>query len=137
MTDFYIIQEIDRFVTKPLLYEKVTQGLNETYKDFSDRCLKIIKKAEKQFEIQMKELDVDIFELEVADKQNARGMFSKDWTARIIGLFPDPPPGKNLLILLCKFLTISSLFRGVGPLLNPPSPFPFPPGSPGFSSEMS
>ena len=46
-----------------------------------------LKKAEKQFEIQMKELDVDIFELEVADKQNARGMFSKDWTARIIGLF--------------------------------------------------
>ncbi len=48
MTDYYIIQEIDRFVTKPHLYEKVTQGLNETYKDFSDRCLKIIKKAEKQ-----------------------------------------------------------------------------------------
>ena len=48
MTDFYIIQEVDRFVTKPHLYEKVTQGLNETYKDFSDRCLKIIKKAEKQ-----------------------------------------------------------------------------------------
>ena len=46
-----------------------------------------LKKAEKQFEIQMKELDVDIFELEVADKQNARGMFSKAWTARIIGLF--------------------------------------------------
>jgi len=48
MTDFYIIQEIDRFVTKPHLYEKVSQGLNETYKDFSDRCLKIIKKAEKE-----------------------------------------------------------------------------------------
>ena len=29
----------------------------------------------------------DVFKLEVADKQNARGMFSKDWTARIIGLF--------------------------------------------------
>ena len=48
MTDYYIIQEIDRFVTQPRLYEKVTQGLNETYKEFSDRCLKIIKKAEKQ-----------------------------------------------------------------------------------------
>ena len=48
MTDYYIIQEIDRFVTQPRLYEKVTQGLNETYNDFSDRCLKIIKKAEKQ-----------------------------------------------------------------------------------------
>ena len=46
-----------------------------------------LKKAEQEFEVQMKELDVDVFKLEVADKQNARSMFSKDWTARIIGLF--------------------------------------------------
>jgi hypothetical protein len=45
-----------------------------------------LKKAEQAFEVQMKELDVDVFELEVADKQNARSMFSKDWTARIIGV---------------------------------------------------
>lgn len=46
-----------------------------------------LKKAEQEFETQMKELDVDIFKLETQDKQHARGMFSKDWTARIIGLF--------------------------------------------------
>ena len=46
-----------------------------------------LKKAEQQFETQMKELDVDIFKLETQDKQHARSMFSKDWTARIIGLF--------------------------------------------------
>ena len=46
-----------------------------------------LKKAEQQFEVQMKELDVDVFKLETQDKQHARGMFSKDWTARIIGLF--------------------------------------------------
>ena len=46
-----------------------------------------LKKAEQEFEVQMKELDVDIFKLETQDKQHARGMFSKDWTARIIGLF--------------------------------------------------
>ena len=45
-----------------------------------------LKKAEQAFEVQMKELDVDVFELEIADKQNARSMFSKDWTARIIGV---------------------------------------------------
>tara|TARA_B100001093_G_scaffold192641_2_gene185166 strand:- start:1788 stop:2267 length:480 start_codon:yes stop_codon:yes gene_type:complete len=45
-----------------------------------------LKKAEQEFETQMKELDVDIFKLETQDKQHARGMFSKDWTARIIGL---------------------------------------------------
>jgi hypothetical protein len=46
-----------------------------------------LKKAEQEFEVQMKELDVDVFKLETQDKQNARGLFSKDWTARIIGLF--------------------------------------------------
>ena len=46
-----------------------------------------LKKAEQAFEVQMKELDVDVFKLETQDKQNARGIFSKDWTARIIGLF--------------------------------------------------
>jgi|TARA_R110000764_G_scaffold75288_2_gene152076 hypothetical protein len=33
----------------------------------------------------MKELEVDVFKLEVEDKQDARGKFSKDWTARIMG----------------------------------------------------
>jgi len=46
-----------------------------------------LKKAEQEFEVQMKELDVDVFALETQDKQHARSMFSKDWTARIIGLF--------------------------------------------------
>jgi hypothetical protein len=35
---------------------------------------------------QMLELKKDVFKLEVADKQDARGAFSKDWTARIIGI---------------------------------------------------
>lgn len=45
-----------------------------------------LKKAEQEFEIQMKELEVDVFKLEVADTQDARGKFSKDWTARIMGI---------------------------------------------------
>jgi len=45
-----------------------------------------LKKAEQGFELQMKELEVDVFKLEVADKQDARGKFSKDWTARIMGI---------------------------------------------------
>ncbi len=45
-----------------------------------------LKKAEKDFEVQMKELEVDVFALEVQDKQDARGKFSKDWTARIMGI---------------------------------------------------
>ena len=46
-----------------------------------------LKKAEKEFELQMKELDVDIFRLETAEKQDARKTFNKDWTARIMGTF--------------------------------------------------
>jgi hypothetical protein len=46
-----------------------------------------LKKAEQAFELQMKELSVDVFKLETADIQDARGKFSKDWTARIMGLF--------------------------------------------------
>ena len=34
----------------------------------------------------MKELDVDVFKLEAEDKKDARGKFSKDWTARIMGI---------------------------------------------------
>ena len=45
-----------------------------------------LKKAEQEFELQMKELDVDVFNLETGDIQDARGKFSKDWTARIVGV---------------------------------------------------
>jgi hypothetical protein len=45
-----------------------------------------LKKAEQNFELHMKELEVDVFKLEVQDKQDARGKFSKDWTARIMGI---------------------------------------------------
>ena len=45
-----------------------------------------LKKAEQEFELQMKDLDVDVFKLEVADTQDARNKFGKDWTARIVGV---------------------------------------------------
>ena len=34
----------------------------------------------------MKKLEVDVFALEAQEKQDARRHFSKDWTARIIGV---------------------------------------------------
>ena len=45
-----------------------------------------IKKAELNFERQMKELDVDVFELETQDAQNAREAFKGDWTPKIIAV---------------------------------------------------
>ena len=44
-----------------------------------------LKQAEKDFEVKMKTLDVDVFALEVEDQQHARNAFSKDWTPRILG----------------------------------------------------
>jgi len=45
-----------------------------------------LKKIDTEFDVKMKELDVDLFALKTADIQGARGMFSKDWTARVIGV---------------------------------------------------
>ena len=45
-----------------------------------------IKKAELDFEVRMKELEVDVFALETKDIQHARDSFSEDWTARAIAL---------------------------------------------------
>jgi hypothetical protein len=45
-----------------------------------------LKKTEQEFELQMKELEVDVFALDTADIQDARGKFGKDWTARIMGI---------------------------------------------------
>ena len=46
-------------------------------------------KIDADFEVKMKELDVDLYELETKDIQDARGRFSKDWTSRIIGVTVD------------------------------------------------
>jgi len=45
-----------------------------------------LKNKELEFEAKMKELDVDLFALETADKQNARTHFARDWTAKLIGV---------------------------------------------------
>ena len=54
--------------------------------DSTPEQLAEIKKAELAFEAEMKKLEVDVFALEAQEKQDARRHFSKDWTARIIGI---------------------------------------------------
>ena len=61
------------------------KSINQAIQSASPEQMLELKKAEKEFEMQMKELEVDVFALETADKQDARGKFSKDWTARIMG----------------------------------------------------
>ena len=45
-----------------------------------------IKKAELDFQVQMKKLDVDVFALEAEDIQNARSAFKGDWTPKFIAV---------------------------------------------------
>ena len=75
-------------------------GCNNTPKDIEKAVqnatpeqLAELKKVDNDFEVKMKELDVDLFALETADIQNARSMFSKDWTSKIIGV-----------LVICGFL---------------------------------
>jgi len=62
------------------------KSVQQAIKNATPEQMMELKKAEQEFEAQMKKLDVDVFKLETEDKQNARSMFSKDWTARIIGI---------------------------------------------------
>ena len=61
------------------------KAINQAIQSASPEQMLELKKAEQNFEIQMKELEVDVFKLEVQDKSDARGKFSRDWTARIMG----------------------------------------------------
>ena len=60
--------------------------LEQAMAEMSAEQLAEIKKAELDFEVKMKELDVDLFALETKDIQDARKRNSKDWTARAIAL---------------------------------------------------
>ena len=48
MTDYYIIHSACRYVDKKTFFEKVTQGLNESYDDLCNRAFDIIRNAEKK-----------------------------------------------------------------------------------------
>jgi hypothetical protein len=49
------------------------KSINQAIQAATPEQMLELKKAEQNFELQMKELEVDVFKLEVADKQDARG----------------------------------------------------------------
>ena len=69
-----------------VLTEESVKAIETAIQNATPEQMMELKKVEKDFELKMKELEVDVFKLETQDKQHARGLFSKDWTARIIGL---------------------------------------------------
>lgn len=62
------------------------QKIEKALQNATPEQLAEIKKAELDFEAKMKQMDIDIFALEAADKQDARNHFAKDWTAKLIAL---------------------------------------------------
>ena len=65
---------------------EIPKAIQQAVQNATPEQMLELKKAEKEFELQMKELEVDVFALETADKQDARTKFSKDWTTRIMGI---------------------------------------------------
>ena len=75
-----------KMISEVLGVPNTPKAIDKAIQEATPEQMLELKKAEQNFEVQMKELEVDIFALETADKQDARGKFSKDWTARIMGI---------------------------------------------------
>ena len=97
----------------PVEIEKAMQNIT------ADQMIEL-KKCEKEFEVQMKELDVDIFALEVDDRKDARSKFAGDLTPTILGVlsmtgfmsyifyitaFPIPDTSDDIVMLIIGSLT--------------------------------
>jgi len=66
--------------------EPTPKKIEQAVQEATPEQLAELKKIDTDFEIKMKELDVDLYALETKDIQDARGKFSKDWTTRIMGI---------------------------------------------------
>ena len=73
-------------VAQALGCKNETKTIEKAVQEATSEQLSELKKIDNDFDVKMKELDIDLFALETADIQDARGRFSKDWTARIMGI---------------------------------------------------
>ena len=60
--------------------KKIEQAIQNATPD----QLLALKKAEQEFETNLKEMEVDIYNLEIQDRKNARETFAADWTPKFI-----------------------------------------------------
>ena len=73
-------------VAQALGCKNETKTIEKAVQEATPEQLSELKKIDNDFDVKMKELDIDLFALETADIQDARGRFYKDWTARIMGI---------------------------------------------------
>lgn len=99
-------------IAQALGCENSPKSIEKAIATITPEQLAEIKKAELEFEAKMKELDVDIFEIEAKDRKDARKHFAKDWTAKFlavlmvgffctyIGMITVMPPEQNSMELI-------------------------------------
>jgi len=80
-------------VSQALGCKNTPKDVEKAVQNATPEQLAELKKLDNEFEVKMKELDVDLYKLETADIQNARSSFSTDWTTRIVGI-----------LVICGFL---------------------------------
>jgi len=73
-------------VANALGCEPNARSVERAVKEATPEQLLALKNAELEFEVKMKELEVDVFALETADIQDARKNFARDWTAKFIAV---------------------------------------------------
>ena len=71
-------------VAEALGVEPVPKKIEKAIQQATPEQLLKLKTAEKEFEKQMKQMDIDVYALSTADIQDARNKFSADWTPRFL-----------------------------------------------------
>ena len=72
------------------------RSIQKSLQQASAEDLAKIREAELEFEAKMAEMQVDVFALETADKQDARKHFSRDFTARFIAIL--------MVLFFCSYI---------------------------------
>ena len=96
------------------------KSIENAMQSLSSDQMVALKKAEKEFEVQMQELEVDVFALQTEDVQDAREKFSSDWTPKFLGvlclvgffgyiglvtLYPQPDASDDIVMLVIGSIT--------------------------------
>lgn len=88
-------------VANALGCEPNERSVERAVREATPEQLLALKNAELEFEVKMKELEVDVFALETADIQDARKNFARDWTAKLIGI--------TMVLFFCAYIAMITI----------------------------
>lgn len=90
-----------KVISQALGCKEDERSIEQAVQAASPEDLAKIREAELEFESKMAELKVDVFALEAQDKQDARKHFSKDWTAKFIGIL--------MVLFFCAYIAMVTI----------------------------